>query len=227
MTMPAMRLTARTLQYQQRVQDVLAHNLANASSDGFKGERISAAQLAGGGAPVAHTAMDLRQGALRLTGRPLDLALEGQGFLVVDTPDGERLVRGGGFQLDAAGQIVDASGGVLLGEKGPIVALGRDVEVEPDGVVVVDGVATDRLRVVAASADALRREGAGRFSASTTTDAPLDTRIQRGALEDGNVDPMLGMVDMLSVQRAFASNLDALKTLDAVLGVVTGDIGRP
>ncbi len=226
MTMPAILNSARTLSYYSRLQAVTANNLANASTEGYKADRMTAHALADGSA-VPVQGLDLAQGSIRDTGRPLDLALDGPGFLVVQTPQGERLTRSGSLALDGKGMIVDRHGNAVLGTAGPIHAAGRSIEIKPDGTVMVDGATADRLRFVDVADPAqLRKEGQGLFVADTS--APAGTVVvHQGALEEANVNPLLGMVDMLSIQRAFTANTDVLKVMDGVLGTVTGDIGKP
>ncbi len=220
--------TARSLGYWLRSQEVTANNLANATSDAFKVDRITARQLPGDTFPQAVQRTDLRQGNFRDTGRPLDLALDGDGWLVVQTNAGERLTRGGSFQLDPSGRITDAHGAPLLGEKGPIVAAGGDLEVQPDGTVLVDGALVARLRMVSVSADQVRKLGEGRYEplAPVQPVAEDRTRLRQGSVEEPNVDPLLGMVDLVAIQRAYAANLDALRTMDGVLGTVVNQVGR-
>src|SRR5690606_7238775 len=158
-----MTRAAHALHYYERRQEVLAHNLANADTAGFKAERVFA-QLVGDALPAAATATDLSAGTLQVTGEPLDLALAGEGFFVVETAEGERLTRGGSFSLDADGRIVDANGNPLLGEGGPIVAAGGAVEVDGAGVVRVDGKEAGRLRIDSTPAGAsLTHVGANLF----------------------------------------------------------------
>src|SRR5919199_161705 len=90
---------ASALRYWERRQEVVANNLANVDTTGFKGERVFA-RLTEGALPEADTNTDTRGGTLKETGAPLDVALTGDGYLVVDTPQGERLTRGGSFHLD-------------------------------------------------------------------------------------------------------------------------------
>jgi flagellar basal body rod protein FlgG len=221
--------TARTLSFYARKQEVTANNLANSGSDAFKADRVLAHAIAGSNVPVPVQDIDLRQGAFRETARPLDLGIDGPGFFVVRTADGERLTRGGSFRLDAAGRLTDAQGALLLGEGGPIVAEGGTLEVRHDGTVVVDGALAGRLRVVDVGGPGqLAKEGAGRYAvqgevASVDEDA---TRVRQGAVEDANIDPMLSMVDLVTIQRAFAANVDALKAMDSVLGAVTNEVGK-
>lgn len=228
MPIPGIVNTARSLGYWLRAQEVTANNLANANSDAFKVDRVTSRQLDGAPFPqvVMHT--DLRQGTFRSTGRPLDLALEGDGFLVVSTPQGERLTRGGSLQLDPEGRLTDSHGAPVLGEKGAIHAAGGTLEVHGDGSVLVDGALVARLRMVSVPGQQVRKEGAGRFSplvpAAPAADGAL--RVRQGAVEEPNVDPLTGMVDLVAIQRAYAANLDALRAMDGVLGTVVNQVGR-
>ena len=220
--------TARSLGYWLRSQEVAANNLANVNSDAFKVDRITARQLPGETFPQAVQRTDLRQGTLRDTHRPLDLALDGNGFFVVDTPQGERLSRGGSLQIDPSGRITDSHGAPVLGEKGPIVAAGGSIEVHGDGSVLVDGALVGRLRVVQAPAEQLRKEGYGRFQAAVAPQVAADdsVNVRQGVIEEPNVDPLIGMVDLVAIQRAYAANLDALRSMDGVLGTVVNQVGR-
>ena len=121
--------TARTLSFYTRLQQVVANNLANANTEAFKADRMTARLLEGSEAPVPVQAIDFQQGTLRLTGRPLDLAIEGAGFFVVQTENGERLTRGGSLTLDRVGQLIDSEGAPVLGKDGPIVFAGGHMEI--------------------------------------------------------------------------------------------------
>ncbi|MEO5798597.1 MAG: flagellar hook basal-body protein [Gemmatimonadales bacterium] len=219
--------TARTLSYYTRLQQTTANNLANVSTAGFKGDRLTARQSAGDPHPVPVQAIDLRQGTLRDTGRPFDLALKGDGFLVVQTPQGERLTRGGSLGIGNDGTLVDNHGDAILGSDGPINVSGRRVEIGTDGSVSVDGKSVGQLRVeTVADPSTLTKEGAGRFIPGGATQAATSVTVAQGALEDANVDPLLGTVDLITIQRAYAANLDVLKTMDGVMGTVTNELGR-
>lgn len=218
---------ARAMSYYTRLQEATANNLANVSSEAYKGDRITAQTGPDGEFPVPVQSLDLRQGALRDTGRAFDLALEGDGFLVVQTPNGPRLTRGGSYSLDAAGVLVDRQGDAVMGEEGPLAFTSGNVEIQPDGAVVVDGKRTGRLKLVqVAEPGTLVKEGFGRFIGGGDQSPAANLRVRQGALEDANVDAMNGMIDLLMIQRAWAANIDALKTMDSVLGTVTSDVGR-
>jgi flagellar basal-body rod protein FlgF len=229
MTLRGILNAAHGMSYYSRLQEVTANNLANASTDGFKVDRMTGEQLPGTSFPVPVQQVDLTQGSLRETGRDLDLALNGQGFFVVKTPNGERLSRGGSFHLDPAGQLVDADGSAVLGTQGPIVVTTGRLEVQSDGTVLVDGSKIDQLRVETVSDPLkLRKEGTGRFI-SDVPGTPADestVSVRQGFVEEPNSDTVLGMVDLVTIQRAYAANVDALKAMDGVLGTVAGDVGR-
>lgn len=227
---PGIIQTARTLGYYAQLEDVTANNLANVSTDGFKADRVTALLPGTSGSPVPVQQIDLTQGTFRETGRPLDVSLDGQGFLVVSTAQGERLTRGGSMHLSGNGMLVDMHGDPVLGDHGPLVINGAGVEVHGDGTVMVDGVAVDKLRLVASPGSAkLSKEGGGRFvSAVPTASAdPATLRVRQGAVEESNLDAIHGMVDLVTIQRAYAANVSALRALDGVLGTVANDLAKP
>jgi flagellar basal-body rod protein FlgF len=220
--------TARTLSFYTRLQQVVANNLANSNTEAFKADRMTARLLAGTGSPVPVQVTDFQQGTLRHTGRPLDLALEGQGFFVVRTEAGERLVRGGSLRLDRVGQLTDSQGSPLLGREGPLVLTGANVEVLSDGSVLVDGTAVDRLRIETVDdLSTLMKEGSGRFVAGGATRLVDENtvRVEQGAIEEANLDPVLSMVDLVRIQRAYSANIDALKAMDDVLATISTKVG--
>jgi flagellar basal-body rod protein FlgG len=220
--------TAHALSFYMRRQEVQANNLANASSDGFKADRVLGHATNGSTWPVPVQDVDLQQGAFRDTARPLDLALDGPGFFVVATDRGERLTRGGSFHLDAVGRLTDGSGNLVLGTEGPLLVQGGNVEIHADGEIVVDGAHAGRLRMVEPEQPGqLLKEGMGRFAPGGPLHAAAEgTHVRQGAVEDANLDPLLAMVDLVTIQRAFSANMDALKAMDGVLGSITNDVGK-
>jgi flagellar basal-body rod protein FlgF len=226
-----MTSAASALRYWERRQEIVANNLANVNTEGFKAERVFA-RMMGGALPVPDTATDWRAGSLKPTGAPLDLAVEGNGFFIVDTPAGERLTRGGSFRLDDSGRLVDANGHALLGEDGPIsLPLPQGaVEIDAGGVVRVDGKEAGRLRIETTPPNvALAHEG-GTLFVPDKTRQPLPTEsrtVRQGFLEDSNVNSVSTMVDMISIQRAYAAVQEAVTTLDGIRNTISNQLGKP
>jgi flagellar basal-body rod protein FlgF len=225
-----MRQAASAMRYLERRQEVVANNLANVDTHGFKGERVFARMLGDGMGPVADTMTDRRGGSLKQTGSPLDIAIAGNGFLVVDTPQGERLTRGGSFRLDESGQVVDPRGNVLLGEGGPLTIEGGTIEIDTAGKIIVDGkeVATLRVEDVPAGTELIHEEGTlfAADGASTPVD-PDARKIRQGHLEDSNVSSIDALVDMISIQRAYSAAQKTMVTLDDIRGTIANELGKP
>ncbi|MCU0617816.1 MAG: flagellar hook basal-body protein [Gemmatimonadaceae bacterium] len=209
-----MTSAAASLAMLERRQAVLANNLANASTHGFK-------------------QVDLTPGTLAPSGNPLDLALEGDGFFVVKTPAGERHVRGGSFHLDSERRVVDHAGNPLLTESGELTlppgALSQ-LEVSAAGDVKLAGKAVGRLRIESIAANANpQHEGGVRFipDASRQPIAPEARRVAQGALEESNVNPMDAMTSMLDVLHRFGAAQKTIAALDSVRGIAVTDLGKP
>ena len=229
MPINGMTRAAHALHYLERRQEIAANNLANVDTVGFRGERVFARMLAGE-LPVAETRTDFQPGALRQTGSPLDLALGGEGFFVVETPEGERLTRGGTFQLDAERRLVDARGNPLLGEEGPITLPIGAVAIDDSGTVSVEGREVARLRLDRVPpGTALQHAGGSQFLPHEDQ-APLEPAarvVRQGFVEDSNVSSIGSMVDMISIQRAYAAVQRTVTTLDAARQTVVTELGRP
>jgi flagellar basal body rod protein FlgG len=219
---------ANALHYWERRQEIVSNNLANASTDGFKAERVFA-RLVGDSTPVTDSATDFRAGTLKATGRALDLAMKNDGFLVVDTPRGERLARGGSFQLDAQGRLSLGDGSLLLGENGPIAVGSGDVTIDRTGNVAVDGKVIDRLRMERVPNGTRLQHDQGTTFVPDPSREPVDVdgrEVQQGVLEESNVNTVDSMVDMIAVQRAYAAVQKTITTLDAIHGTISNELGK-
>lgn len=219
---------ARALRYWETRQQVLAHNLANVDTPGFKGERVFA-RLMEDRLVEAHAATDMSTGPLSPTGRPLDLALEGPGFFVVETPDGERLTRGGAMRIDESGRLVTEAGYPLLGDNGPLVLPPGTVDIDQTGMVRVDGREIGRLRVEAAPEGVTLLREAGGLYRPDALRIPMDParrKVRQGMIEASNVSAIESMVDMLTVQRSFAAVQNSVRVIDEVMATVANDLGR-
>jgi flagellar basal-body rod protein FlgF len=220
---------ASALRYWERRQEIASNNLANASTDGFKAERVFAKML-GDATPVAMTSTDTQAGSVRQTGNPLDVAIKGDGFLVVDTPNGERFSRGGSLQVDTQRRLVDGSGHAVLGAKGPITLPEGDIAIDAKGAITVDGKAVDTLRMErAGDAKSLAHEGGTLLvpDAGRQTVPDAERSVTQGFVEESNVSTVSSMVDMIAVQRAYASVQKAVTTMDSVRGTAANELGKP
>lgn len=213
-----------------RELDVVANNLANINTNGFKSagaifeEYIPPVARADNGAANSGrlsfvqdraTWTNLSQGAVERTGNPLDVAIDGTGFLAVQTPNGERYTRNGALQINAAGQLVTSQGFQVLGDAGPIVLQpnDRDITISADGMVSVRvGNATNvdsprgRLRIVGFDRPSqLQKDGSGTFLMPNTVAQVPDTtsRLVQGAVEKSNVSSVLEMARMIEVTRSY------------------------
>ena len=224
-----MSSAAAALQMLERRQQVLANNLANASTRGFKSE-TAFARMIGDALATTDTALDLTQGNLTETHNALDLAIQGDGFFVTQTPGGERLVRNGSFRLDADRRLVDANGSVVLGDDGPITLPPGVAEVDATGLVKVNGKPIQRLRVERVTdGTQLEHEGGTQFLPDTSrTSVPVAERVvKQGFIEESNVNTMSQMTAMLEVLHRYGAAQKTLSTLDAARGISVTDLAKP
>lgn len=228
-TTNGMSSAASALQMLERRQQVLANNLANASTKGFKAESAFA-RLMDNALAVTDTALDLSAGTLTETHNPLDLAVEGNGFFVIQTPGGERFVRNGSFQLDANRRLTDGRGNAVLGEGGPIVLPDGTVEVDATGMVSVNGKPQQRLRLErVAEGTKLQHEGGTQFVPDASREAvpPGERTVRQGFLEESNVNTMRVMTEMLEVLHRFGAAQKTLSTIDSARGLAVTELARP
>lgn len=213
----------------ERRQAVLSNNLANAATRGFKAE-TAFTRILGDAMATTDTALDLTAGTLTETHNKLDLAIEGDGFFVTQTPQGERFVRNGSFRLDADHQLVDERGNQVLGENGPVVLPPGVVEIDATGMVKVNGRTVQRLRLerVANGAD-LEHEGGTQFvpDATRTAIPPEKRNVRQGFVEESNVNSMSAMTAMIEVLHRYGAAQKTLSTIDAVRGIAVNDLAKP
>jgi flagellar basal-body rod protein FlgF len=214
--------------------DTIASNLANSSSAGFRGQRnvfgtvlAEAAhhralnplnQATNSYGVLTGTHMDETQGMLTHTGNDLDVALEGPGYFKVQTAKGVAYTRNGSFQLSSAGLLTTASGDPVLGENGGTLTLAHGpVTISADGTVSSGGAITGRLKVVDfASTNALTSRGSGYYTAPADQEtAVTGTGVRQGAIENSNVSPVDGVVDLITAQRSAESMRHVLSMLDS------------
>lgn len=154
--------------------------------------------------PMLRRVVDPTPGALLQTGNPLDLAMQGEGYLAVLTPQGERYVRGGSFQVDASGRLCTHEGWPLLAEDGSAVeGVGADAHVTESGTVVCGDQVVATLRRVTLPTDGLVHTGGAFGLAPGATPTAADTPLRSGCLESANVRTVGEMVHMIETLRTF------------------------
>lgn len=203
----------------QRQMDAIATNLANLNTAGYKAEHMIFSEFleptdrARGPLSMVHDVTFLRdvsEGPLVRTNNPLDLALRGDGFFTVETPDGPRYTRHGTFQLDMQGRITTLQGQAVLDTGDTPITVPPDTEtidIAPDGTVSADAVEIGRLGIVAFDNErALAREGDGLLNAKDQLARPAtDAEVRQGMIETSNVKGVLEMTRMIDVVRGYQS----------------------
>lgn len=214
----------------ERQLDVVANNVANVNTTGFKADRSMFQEFLQSGAhednfagsdrriSYVHdraTFHDFSSGPSEQTKNPLDVAIDGDAFLVVQTPAGERYTRDGNLQINSQGQLVTASGNPVLGTSGPIVfqQTDKDINIGADGgISVVEGAGRidsirGKLRLVNfAQAQKLLKEGSNLYSAGEGAAPRTDTasRVRQGFIEKSNVNSVMEMSRLVEVTRAYS-----------------------
>lgn len=216
----------------ERQLDVVANNVANVGTSGYKSDSSLFEEYLRSGAHEDNfigndrrvsyvqdrgTIRDFTQGPAERTGNPLDVSINGKGFFTVQTPAGERYTRDGGFQINTQGQLVTSAGNPVLGTNGPIVfqATDHDMKISEDGTVtVLEGITTqtDSLRgkiKLSSFPDPqqLQKQGSNLFSAPAGVAAQTDTKstMNQGFIERSNVNAVAEMSRMLEITRTYQS----------------------
>ncbi|MBF0192318.1 MAG: flagellar basal-body rod protein FlgF [Magnetococcales bacterium] len=239
--------------------DVLANNLANVNTNGFKEGNItfesymtkpgleqhpqpgdafmghkgpmelpypfinpasSAYSMSYPAAPSTTT--DTTQGALKGTGNPLDVAIDGEGYFVIETPEGRRYTRDGSFQINEQGEMVTKDGYAVLGNGGAPLNIGtQGVEISQDGTLASPAGQLGQLLRVGLPKDALKRTGHNLYSAPPGSESALTGArggFKQGFLEASNTNTVRGMTQMIEANRNFENYLKIIQTLDGIDG---------
>lgn len=206
----------------RREMDVVANNIANMNTNGFKGEKMMFVEHLIRSKSDEHvlgeklsyvrdvaTVRDTSPGHLEATGNPLDVALSGDGYFAVETDIGERYTRNGRFQLDQTGQLVTQSGDPVLSDTGAPFFFGptdTEITINNDGTVSTENGALGRLRVVEFENPlALQQESSLLFSADPDN-PPEDAetpQVNQGMLESSNIQPIIELTRMIEVHRSY------------------------
>jgi flagellar basal-body rod protein FlgF len=223
---------------QTRRLEAAAQDLANVNTSGYKGQRLTFSEVLakrlpaddrpGGFVAVAGQRMHLGPGVLQGTGNPFHLAIEGDGFFVVQTGRGERYTRNGNFTMKADGTLINAGGDALLGEGGPLQVTAGNFEVASDGLVRSNGDEIGKLRIVRFTDPRQAvKEGANLLHSQASNVVAADNaRVVQGNLEQSNVSPIENMVALITINRQFESCQRAMKLMDGMTEKMINDSAR-
>jgi len=229
------------LQAQTQALEVIANNLANINTTGYRGQQPLFRSLLASSSgefndplnqainnfsALGGSRADLTPGNLQSTGNPLDLAVEGSGFFAIQTPAGTLYTRNGNFQVSANGHLTTGSGDFVLGEQGPVTLPSGEISIGPDGTISVGGAIAGKLRVMEFLPDSSPEAAGQSYYAAPPNQVRIaaNSYVRQGMLESSNVNPVTAVVDLLMVQRraemleramsAFHSNLDHIAASD-------------
>ena len=213
-------------------QAINSNNLANISTTGFRSDLAAARSMplfGGSGHPTRVYSMtekpgiDFKQGSMSTTGRDLDIAVAGDGFISVQSPDGkEAYTRAGDFNTDSAGLLRTGAGHIVLGEGGPItIPEATKVDIGKDGTISIyeKGIGStviDRLKLVNPNVKDLMRNESGLFVLKNGDDAEADDTVSvvSGTIETSNVNAASALVNMIELARQFEMQVKMLKTAE-------------
>lgn len=217
--------------------DHIANNLANSGTAGFKAQHLHALQTMAedvntNGNNLSDNVLftDFSQGIIQKTGNPLDLALQDDGFFVVQTPEGQAFSRKGDFTVNKLGQLVTQAGNPVIGDGGAAITL-KDgkIHVSDEGVFYVDGNQVGKLRIVDFSnRQALENTGGGLYRDPGTAGLKQieKSKISSGFIELSNVNIIKEMAEMIDIQRSFETYQKVIQTLADDDKLSVGRIGR-
>jgi flagellar basal-body rod protein FlgF len=221
--------TQRTL---QRRMDVTANNLANVTTSGFKADEVLFEEVEDTGAETEEAphdivfvrdigmTRDMGQGAIAMTGNALDVAIEGDGFFIIEGPSGPLYTRDGAFSLAGDGRLVTADGRAVLNSGGAPIVLdpqGETPSIGRDGVIRVAGVEAGRIGVASfAAPSALLKVGDNLWDAQDQAPGAFEGVVLQGALEGSNVRPVIELTRLIEISRAYQSAARIIADADAL-----------
>lgn len=215
-----------------RQLDVIANNLANARTSGYKTERLMFEEylmptanindMRGRDQHLSYVidrglARDHSMGSFERTGNDFDVAIEGPGWMVIETPEGERYTRNGEFGLNPQGELVNNSGFRVLGDGGPIVFGSQDanITIAADGTVSSSSGEKGKIRLVEfEDLAAMRKEGENLYQTDLQPTAAAESRLAQGMIERSNVQTVLETTRMIEVTRAYVSTAKAIDKMN-------------
>lgn len=239
---------------QSKKMDVISNDLANVNTTGYKKDDVVISSFGevlvskiGGGpstgpdGPIGSMSLGVRvdevytqfaQGSLVKTSGIADIAIQGDGFFVVDTPAGEAYTRDGKFSITSEGMLVTQEGYAVMGENGPIelgevfLQQGGKLQFDENGQVLLEGEVIDTLDIAVFEDTRSLRKIDNNLLQSDAERVPFEGKLLEGFLEASNVNPVTAMVEMITVSRAYEANQKMIQVHDNLLGKAVNEIAR-
>lgn len=240
---------------QMKKLDVVSNNLANVDTAGFKKDQTVVSSFPemlmtriqdtknnvkvptpiGNvtlGSQIDEIYTNFAQGAFKRTDETFHVALQGDGFFTIDTPNGERFSRDGSFVIGANGQLTTQEGNHVMGETG-VITLGddflsqqREVFIDERGRITIDGDYLDTLRIVNFEDQSqLSKMGDNLYEANGQT-IPFEGQVLQGFIESSNMNPVNAMVDLITVSRTYEANQKMIHVHDTLMGKAVNEVGK-
>jgi len=220
---------------QTRIDHLIANNLSNVQTAGFKREvpvfNNVLSQAQGRFRNIQNDSVQISfiQGNIQKTGNDLDLAIEGEGFFKVETPNGVRYTRSGNFGLNKDKVLINANGFPVLSQRGKITLTGNQITVGEDGSIAVDGNEIDQIAVVRfPDLNVLNKEGHTllKTESAETKMAAGQSRVVQGALEASNVNAVEEMINLMDSFRTYESCLKIIQADDSLDSKAVNEVGK-
>ena len=233
--------TAASMIPREKLQEVIANNLANSETAGFKKDSIFLRMVQTQQSPQSKTTpawevrmidkvyTDYTEGSLENTNRELDLAIQGEGFFAVQTANGEAYTRNGALTISPSGQLVNSDNLPILTDGGPITVQGGQLTVGTSGQVSIDNQVIGTLKIVDFDKPYQLNKVSGSLYSAPTGVAPnpaTSAIVRQGYLEKSNVDVLREMVDMIDSYRAFETGQRMIQLQDESLGKAVNELGK-
>ncbi|MDD4155550.1 MAG: flagellar hook-basal body protein [Candidatus Cloacimonetes bacterium] len=233
--------SSSSMQYLQEKMDIVANNLANVNTAGFKRSGVlfnqhmvaeQAKQRNQNKDPLPEgniiSYIENTQGAVKETGNPLDLSLTGKGFFSIQTPEGKAWNSEGSFTLDSMGYMTTMNGDYLMGDYGPIQVNGEKFSISDNGDVMVDNNVVNKIKIENFDLNDVVQIGDNLLKSKDDNLQLVksDALVKQGYLEISNVSIVKEMVEMIALHRQFQANEKAIKTNDEALNKAVNNIAR-
>ncbi|MFW5962066.1 MAG: flagellar basal-body rod protein FlgF [bacterium] len=230
----------------QKDLNIVSNNLANSNTTGFKkdiavkesfpemlinkleGKTKNPIGTLGTGVRLQGTFTDFSRGQMRNTENAFDFAIQGEGFFVIETPNGTHYTRDGNFTLNETGELITQQGYRVLGKDGPIqVDSNIDVKVDEQGRFFVGGLESEQLQIRHFNdPSVLSKTGDNLYTSNVEGEIAENIVVKQGYLEGSNIDTVQEMVKMIEVNRLYESNQKVVQSIDGTLDKAVNQVGR-